>query len=66
MYLKILVLECTISIEIYNMSICLFIVIKIIKAKYVSWLECVPFFDIVYSIWGEIMLRPPQWNIYLL
>ena len=66
MYLQILVLEFTSYIEMYNMSICLFIIIKIIKVKVVSWLECVPFIDVIHMIQGEIMLRPPQWNISLL
>ena len=47
MSLQIIIIECIGYINIYNMSICLFIINKISKAKAVNYLKCASFVDLL-------------------
>ena len=48
------------------MSVWLFIIIKTVNVKVVSWLQCVPFFGVLHRRRGEIILWLKQRNIFVL
>ena len=50
---------------IYNMIICLLIVVKVMEVKVISCMECVPFIDFLYRRRGGILLQLPQMNIFV-
>ena len=63
MSFHILAIELFIYIEVYKISILLFIVVNILKIRVVSRLGCVPFDDVIHRIQVLIQLQPPQRNI---
>ena len=63
--LHIIVIEYISYIEIYNMSTCLLIIIKIVKVKVFGILSCVPFVDVLHRIWGEGCVATTEtWYFY--
>ena len=61
MYLRSLIINCIIYIEIYKMSISLLLFNNKVKVKVFSWLKYVPFVDVLHRRGGENPLRPLQW-----